>query len=74
MVKGFIIFVLYVTEGAFELKNFNVKVNHRMGLGKYLLYLFFTFLRAVIMSLSVVRYTVTAEEGLAAIALERILD
>ena len=74
MVKGFIICELYVTEGAFELKNFDLKVNHKMGLGKYLLYLLFTFLRAVIMSLSVGRYTVTAEEGFAAIALEWILD
>ena len=66
--------LLNVTEGAFELKNLHLKVNHNMGLGKYLLYLIFTFLGAVFLILSVVRYTVTAEEGVAAIALERILD
>ena len=74
MVKGFIVCLLNVTEGAFELKNFHLKVNHSMGLDKYLLHLIFTFLRAIFLILSVVRYTVTAEEGVAANALERILD
>ena len=71
MVKGFIIIIFHVTEGAFELENFNLKVNHRMGLEKLL---FFTFPRAIFFILSVVRYTITAEEALAAIALEWILD